>query len=67
MKNRIGKYVPSPRDWMKKYVNNDRDIFYREGGFMGDFDGDGQLDYITWGTGTTGSSCKGAGASSTRR
>tara|TARA_Y100000287_G_scaffold156144_1_gene133134 strand:- start:1263 stop:3008 length:1746 start_codon:yes stop_codon:yes gene_type:complete len=61
MKNGIGKYVLPSRDWMKKYVNNDRDIFYREGGFFGDFDGDGQLDYITWGT---GSSCKGAGASS---
>ncbi len=51
MKNENGKYVLPSRDWMKKNVNNDRAIFYREGAFFGDFDGNGRLDYITWGTG----------------
>ena len=51
MKNKLGKYVLPSRDWMKKYVNNDRAIFYREGGLFGDLDGNGKLDYITWGTG----------------
>ena len=51
MKNKTGKYVLPSRNWMKKYVNNDRSIFYREGGLFGDLDGNGKLDYITWGTG----------------
>ena len=61
VKNRIGKYVLPSRDWMKKHVNNSRAIFYRSGGAWGDFDGDGQSDYITWGTGTT---CQEQGGSS---
>ena len=32
MKNENGKYVLPSRDWMKKNVNNDRAIFFREGG-----------------------------------
>ena len=61
MKNKLGKYVLPSRDWMKKYVNNDRAIFYREGASFGDFNGDGQTDYITWGT---GNSCLNGGGSS---
>ena len=50
MKDNNGKYIIPSRDWMKRHVNNDRDIFYREGAVFGDFNGNGHLDYITWGT-----------------
>jgi peptidoglycan hydrolase-like protein with peptidoglycan-binding domain len=49
--NGIGKYVLPSRDWMKKYVSQNDGIFYRDGASWGDFDGDGQSDYITWGVG----------------
>ena len=60
MKDKFGRYVLPSRDWMKKYVNSDRAIFYRSGASFGDFDGDGRTDYITWGSGTP---CKGGGKS----
>ena len=60
MKDKSGRYVLPSRDWMKKYVNSDRAIFYRSGASFGDFDGDGRTDYITWGSGTP---CQGGGKS----
>ena len=49
--NRIGKYVLPSNQWFRKFINSDIGVFYKTGSGFGDWDGDGNLDYLGFGTG----------------
>ena len=51
MKNKIGKYVLPSNKWYRKHINSDIGVFYKTGSSFGDWDGDGNLDYLGFGAG----------------
>ena len=56
--NRIGKYLLPSNQWFMKFINSDKGVFYKTGSGFGDWDGDGNLDYVGFGAGVA---CQGTG------
>lgn len=46
-----GKYVLPSNMWFGEHINSDKGIFYKSGQAFGDWDGDGDLDYVAFGVG----------------
>ena len=51
MKNKTGKYIIPNNKWYRQHINGDRGVFYKTGSSFGDWDGDGNLDYLGFGAG----------------
>jgi hypothetical protein len=51
MKNKIGKYVLPSNQWFGAHINSDKGVFYKTGSAFGDWNGDGDLDYLGFGVG----------------
>ena len=58
MKNKVGKYILPTDKWFFRHINGDRGVFYKTGSSFGDWDGDGNLDYLGFGAGVA---CMGQG------